>query len=438
MKSKAGLLGLIPIIYFAVSGGPYGLEEIVSSVGPFYTLLLILIVPLIWTVPEYMIVSELSSNYPVQGGFYRWVQLGMGKFWGFMEGWWKILYTLIDLSLYPILFTTYLKILFPDLTFLSMYLIQLFMIWFCVVINILGIRAVSKILTVFKFFIIILFFVFVFLGAKYVSFDFSPIFENSSNMSFNNLAFGLSLVFWNYIGLDGGSTVLGEIDNPSKNFYKGLLLTIPIIVLMYFFPILVGASIHTDWDSWRFGEYSYIAETMHMPILAIFLAIGGMVMAWGLFNSLILTSTRILSTMSEDKWLPEIFSETHKTYHTPYKTIIFAGIIFSILVLIGFHKLVVFDVFLFMLAMFLQLVALVVLRKDNKDAYNNKDTFKIPFGLTGLFLFVGLGFLVICFMSFIFVYESVANHDYYSIIISLLLVFSGIPIYYFLKSRIRD
>src|SRR3989338_8056993 len=131
MNKKAKFFTLIPIIFFSVSGGPYGLEEIVSSVGPINALLLILILPLIWTIPETMIVAELSSTYTVQGGYYRWVQMGLGRFWGFMEGWWSLLYTLIDLSLYPILFTTYLKIIFPDLQFWSVYIIQLLMIWSC-------------------------------------------------------------------------------------------------------------------------------------------------------------------------------------------------------------------------------------------------------------------------------------------------------------------
>ena len=155
MKTKAKFLALIPIIFFSVSGGPYGLEEIVSSVGPINTLFLILLLPLLWTIPECMVVAELSSTYPVQGGYYRWVQMGLGRFWGFMEGWWSILYTLLDMSLYPILFTTYLKLLFPNLESLAVYLIQLSMIWLCALINILGIRLVGNVLTLFKIIILV-------------------------------------------------------------------------------------------------------------------------------------------------------------------------------------------------------------------------------------------------------------------------------------------
>lgn len=419
---KATLLTLIPILYFSVSGGPYGLEEIVTSVGPLYSLCLILLVPIIWTIPECLIVAELASTYPVQGGYYKWVQAGMGKFWGFMEGWWSILYTLIDLSLYPILFSTYVKIIFPNLDFGSMYLIQLIMIWSCITMNILGIKFVGNVLTFFQSFIVLLFIVFVIIGTKFISFDFTPALTVPDNISSTHLAFGLSLIFWNYIGFDGGSTVLEEIESPEKNFHRALLIIIPIIALLYFFPILVGLAINPDWQSWHFGEFTHIANHMNMPTFGLLLAIGGTVTTFGLFNSLILTSTRIFSVMSKDGWLPKAFAKLHKKHNTPYITIIFAGIIYSFLVLIGFYKLVIYVVFLFLLAMLLEAISLIALRKKNPNA---KTRFKIPFGNFGLYLTVTLASLVIIFMAVV----HLSSMDKAGVFISLLLVFSGIPVY---------
>src|SRR3989338_5080220 len=277
MNKKAKFFTLIPIIFFSVSGGPYGLEEIVSSVGPINALLLILILPLIWTIPETMIVAELSSTYPVQGGYYRWVQMGLGRFWGFMEGWWSLLYTLIDLSLYPILFTAYLKFFFPNLDFWTLYFVQLAMIWASAAINILGIRMVGNLLTLFQGIVLLLFVFFIVLGMKHISFNFLPMLHSSRDFTVNNLLFGISLAFWNFIGWDNGSTVLHEIDNPKANYHKALFCTVPIIVIFYFFPLLVGLNIDTDWQNWRFGEFSTIANLMNQKWLAVALAVGGMI-----------------------------------------------------------------------------------------------------------------------------------------------------------------
>lgn len=430
MKKKAGFLALIPILYFAVSGGPYGLEEIVSSVGPFYALLLILVVPVIWSIPEALIVGELSSNYPVQGGYYRWVKLALGNFWGFLEGWWSILYTLIDISLYPILVTTYLKLLFPNLSFLETYLLQLLVIWSCAIINILGIRAVGRTLAFFQSFIFLLFTVFVVVGSKYISFDFKAALHMSQDISSGGILLGFSLAFWNYIGLDGGSTVLGEIENPRKNYYKALFVLIPLIACFYFFPILIGTCIHQDWQSWSFGEYTRIAQTMNISWLAVCLTIGGMVTFLGLFNSLILTSTRLISTMSEDGYLPKIFSRLDKKSSAPVIAIIFVASVYSFLVLFGFHKLLIYDVFFFLIAMFLEAVSLVVLRYKNGTS---KDCFKIPFGSTGLYLVVGIASMTIIFMTLLNLYFFSRSPNLLAITIFLFL--SGIPVYMYNKQR---
>lgn len=432
MKNKAKLFALVPIIFFSVSGGPYGLEEIVSSVGPIPTLLLILILPIIWTIPECMIVAELSSTYPVQGGYYKWVQMGMGKFWGFMEGWWSILYTLVDLALYPILFTTYLKILIPQLDFWFVYLIQLFMIWSCALINIVGIRLLGYFLVVFKIFILICFIAFIIMGLNYISFDFSNILLLPKKIDSHNILFGLSLAFWNFIGWDNGSTVLGEVENPHNNYHKALFITIPIVVFFYFFPILVGVSIHSDWQNWRFGEFSFIANSMKLPFLGAILAVGGMVSCLGLFNSLLLSSTRVFSTMAEDRMFPHFFSLTHRYFNTPYLAIIFLAFVYSVLVLFDFENLIIYDVFLYLIAMLLEAISLIILRRKNPS---KKSLFRIPFGDLGMYLIVGVAILVILFMAYINIFNM--NHSYFSSFLAIFFIFTGIPVYLYFNHKTK-
>ena len=430
MKLKAKLFALIPILFFSVSGGPYGLEEIVTSVGPINTLLLILIIPIVWTIPECMVVAELSSNYPVQGGYYKWVQMSMGKFWGFMEGWWSILYTLIDLSLYPILFTTYLKFFFPDLNFWQLYIIQLTVIWSSAFINILGIRIVGYALSFCTVFVLISFLLFVIFGMKFISFDFSPIFMSSKGFAETNLLFGISLAFWNFIGWDNASTVLHEVDNPNHNYRIAMFITIPIIVMFYFFPLLVGLSINTDWQNWQFGQFSTIAKNINLPLLANILSIGGMITCLGLFNSLLLSSTRIFSTMSEDRLLPSVFSKIHSKYQTPYMAIIIAAILYSLLVLVDFQNLIIYDVFLYLMAISLEAIALIILRKKT---HADSSHFRIPFGNLGMYivmimLFACIAVVIIgnltCFMS------PVKGTS-----MGLFMLLSGVPVYLFFLNR---
>ncbi len=432
MNKKVKLFALISIIFFSVSGGPFGLEDIVASVGPFNTLLLILLLPIVWTIPEVMIVAELSSTYPVQGGYYRWVEMGLGKFWGFMEGWWSILYSLIDLSLYPILFTMYLKILFPRMDTFALYFSELAVIWSCALLNIYGIKSVGYFLSVFKLFILISFLIFIFFGFQHISFNFMPILQSQNHFDNKNILYGFSLAFWNFIGWDNGSTVLHEVDKPNKNFYKALFITIPIIVFSYFFSILVGASIDTDWHNWKFGQFSYIANSMNQPVLGIILAIGGMLMCLGMFNSLLLSSTRVLLTMAEDRFLPSFFAKSHKVLFTPHIAIISSAVVYSILVLVKFEKLVIYDVLLYLFAMLLEALALLALRRQNKNA---QTYFKIPFGNFGMYFIVLIAVIVILLVAGLNVVHF--NFSFANVLLIIFLIFGGIPVYYYFKSLIK-
>jgi amino acid transporter len=80
---KVGPLALTAILYFTVSGGPFGLEPAVGAAGPAMALALLLLVPLLSGLPTALMVAELSAALPVEGGFYRWVDRAMGRFWGF-------------------------------------------------------------------------------------------------------------------------------------------------------------------------------------------------------------------------------------------------------------------------------------------------------------------------------------------------------------------
>src|SRR5579872_1407364 len=60
-KNGITLWPLIAATYFMASGGPYGLEEAVGSAGYTGAILLMLITPLIWSLPTGLMIAELSS-----------------------------------------------------------------------------------------------------------------------------------------------------------------------------------------------------------------------------------------------------------------------------------------------------------------------------------------------------------------------------------------
>ncbi len=63
---KRGLkpLALFGVTFVLISGGPFGIEEMVPTAGPGLALLVLVGMGLVWAVPYVLIVSELVSAIP--------------------------------------------------------------------------------------------------------------------------------------------------------------------------------------------------------------------------------------------------------------------------------------------------------------------------------------------------------------------------------------
>ncbi len=106
---RSALVTVFFMIYILVSGGSFGIEDMVSSSGPGLTILLLILLPIFWSLPMALIASELGSALPGEGGFYVWARRGLGDFWGFQTAWWWSLSIFVDSSVYIVLGVGYLQ-----------------------------------------------------------------------------------------------------------------------------------------------------------------------------------------------------------------------------------------------------------------------------------------------------------------------------------------
>lgn len=109
------LLPLIGALYFMVSGGPYGLEELAQKVGFGTGIAVLIATPFVWSLPTALMVGELAAAIPEDGGYYAWVRRAMGPFWGYQEAWLSLAASVFDMAIYPTLFILYLGRLSPAL-----------------------------------------------------------------------------------------------------------------------------------------------------------------------------------------------------------------------------------------------------------------------------------------------------------------------------------
>ncbi len=145
---KAGLLYFVFVMYAYTTGGPFGLEEMVTTSGPGMTLLYLLVIPLFWSIPVSLATAELTTAIPVEGGFYRWVRASHGDFWGFLTGWWNWSASWLLAASYAVLFADYLANYFPGLAGWKHYLVALSLIALFAYINIRGIQMVGVVATI--------------------------------------------------------------------------------------------------------------------------------------------------------------------------------------------------------------------------------------------------------------------------------------------------
>ena len=99
---------LIAATFFMVSGGPYAIEDILGGAGFARAIAILLLLPAVWSVPTALMIGELTSAIPADGGFYVWVRRAMGPFWGYQEGWLSLSASIFDMAIYPAFAVSYL------------------------------------------------------------------------------------------------------------------------------------------------------------------------------------------------------------------------------------------------------------------------------------------------------------------------------------------
>ncbi len=392
LTRSLGTLSLVFILYFNTSGGAYTTETLVHEVGPGLALLMLVLVPLVYSIPEILIVGELASMLPEEGGYYRWVQRAFGPFWAFQNGWLTWMYSLVDMAIYPKLFITYLAYFWPDLPAGTLWVVGLVVIWGATALNLMGAAKVGRSSIIAGTFIIAGFVALAVAALpRATHVPWTP-FAAPGRAGRTGLAVGLSIALWNYIGWDNASTVQGEVRDASRSYPRALAFALPLVMAGYLVPLLAALAA-TDWTTWTDGGWPGIALGLggrSGAVIAAWIAIGGMVSAVALFNALLLAYSRIPFVMATDGLLPAALGTTDAR-GTPRTAVLFAAVCYSLFMLIPFNGLVVADVLLYSLALFLELGALVRLRKREPLL---RGAFRVPVGTAGVTVLAAMPMVV--------------------------------------------
>lgn len=364
-----------------------------NQVGGRNALLLVLFAPVLWAVPVILMVLELNSMMPRNGGYYQWVKTGLGPMWGFFEGWWTWLYMFVDLAIYPVLFVEYTSYFFPAVAGLR-YPLCLVIIWSCAGLNLLGILPVGRSSVAFGSAVMVPFII-LFAAAFRNGISLLPSATAAGSPATPAAAgLGLFTVMWNYLGWDNASTFAEEVDRPVRSYLVSIACAFALILVTYTLSILAAMQTDLDPATLERDGFPSLGFQVGGRGLAGLLAAGGMASALGLFVSNLLSVSRLPKAMSDDGYLPSVLRNVDASRGTPPVSIIACAIAVSGLVLWHFEDLLIIDIALYGCALFLEFFALIGLRRS--EAAMNRP-FRIPLSRAGLAAMTSLP--LICFIA---------------------------------------
>ena len=371
-----------------VSGGTYGTEEIVSGSGYGHGILILLFLPALWCLPTAFMIGELSSALPAEGGYYAWVRRGLGNFWGFQEAWLSLAASIFDMAIYPTLFVFYLKQMSPWFGVGNHgVLAGLFVVVTSAALNLAGIRVVG-ITSLWLFFL---------LSAPFaVIVALAPVragalagAPHTAETAGLGLLGGVLVAMWNYMGWDNASTIAQEVERPQRTYPRAMIAAVILVSLTYVLPFAavyfmgVPATAFAEDGSWAMVAGLVGGRIMGFEWLRFLVVVGGMMSAFGMFNALVMSYSRLPLAMARDGMLPKIFAKTSARTQAPWVAIIACATCWALCLGLGFKRLVTLDIMLYGVALMLEFVTLVALRIREPQL---KREFRVPGGLAGAIL----------------------------------------------------
>lgn len=390
-KKKIKLLPVIFLMYMFISGGSWGLEDMIGGAGPGISLIILLILPIIWAYPYGLICTELGAKYTEESGFYGWVRRALGKFAAFISGWSMTLANFVDTAVYLVLSIEYLNaalsiafgiMLTPEQRWL---LGLVFVVAFCIL-NLRGIEALTFSSTVSAIMIMLPFLLTIVFAIPQMTHNpFVPVFANAGaglTGELGDINTALMIGLWMFMGYESIHSFSDEVEGAGPLISKAFMWAVPIAAIMYILPTFMGLAVTGNWQDWSssgpisFVEMGFLVGGNFLMILFL---VAGFVGNLGLYGSYLGFGARVAADMAEDKLFFKGFEKTSKKYNTPYVAIIAVAVVTGILSFGSFSDLIIIDVILLLIPVVLILISGIILRFRDKDR-DWGDAFRLKVG----------------------------------------------------------
>lgn len=339
-----------------------------------------MLTPLFWSAPVALVMAELASAMPDEGGYVTWTRRAFGPYWSFQVGWWSWIDSFVDVAVYPALFVEYLQFWLPSLGSLERWLLVVAFIVVLTGLNLLGVRPTGHaalVLAILALLPVAALTVVALIGARVA--PWAPL--APAGQGLETVGLGLAVLMWNYSGWDTPSTILGETREPQRAFRSATFLTLPILIAAYLLP--VGAALASgalEWSQWTTGVFPSIARSAGGDWLGHAVAAGAVLSTAGLFMSLLLTNSRLPYVLARDHVMPRWLGAVDPRFGTPWTAVVVSAALYAAFAVFSFKELIVLNIWLYSLSLLVELAAFVRLRLS---APGMPRPWRVPGGMAG-------------------------------------------------------
>ena len=323
----------------------------------------------------------IATAFPDDGGYSIWVAEAFGEFWGFQESYWSWFSGTVDNALYPVLAYQTAKHVVAgafgkpiveyeeesdDLPFAYAYAIKLGIVALFTIPNLFAQRLMGKGLAILAGLVILPFVVLVAYGIPHV--DFSVLLQVRNTALSDGWSDLINILYWNFSGFDCISTCAGEVKNTQSSLFRGLMLSLILVIFTYLIPLSVAAAANDpEWKYWENGWFSVIATKQGGVWLGVWIVFASFLGNFGMYVAELFEDSWQLCGMADAGLAPSIFSKRHPTHGSPWVSIAFTTAIIATLVAFDFSTILVIDNFFSAASAMLEILAFLKHRKSEPN-----------------------------------------------------------------------
>ncbi len=311
------------IIGAGIFGLPAKVQALIGSYSLFAFVLCAVIIGVI-----VLCYAEVSSRFSTTGGPYLYAKEAFGSIVGFEVGW---LYWIVRVTTFAAncnLFVTYLGFFVPSANEGALRIAFITLVVLIItIVNFIGVRESTVMTNIFTGGKIVPLLVFVAVGMFFIqpaNFDFSAVPE------YGAFSGAVLLLIYAFVGFEAAVIPAGETKDPQKNVPFAILTALGIVAVLYILIQIV--SIGTLPGLAQSQRPLADAATVFLGGFgAAFITIGALISIFGNLNVGVLSATRLLFGMSEQKEMPALLAKTHKRFKTPYISILITAVVTLVL-----------------------------------------------------------------------------------------------------------